>query len=273
MELEPHSIPQGILDARVTHVRHQPKRYALSHTMWYLHVALDDLERLPSRLLGYNRGSLYSINDRDYGDGRKPLVRWIEDAFGSAGAKAPVGQITLLTMPRIAGFSFNPVSFWLCHDGSGALCAVLAEVNNTFGERHCYLCRKDDGSPIAAHDCLTARKVFHVSPFLAVDGDYIFRFQEAADRIGVFINLVRGGERILFVAITGRLSPLTSRALLVRFMRAPLPAPLVLLLIHYHAVRLYLLGIKLFPKPAPPLPFITTNETARTPNPLVRDQL
>ena len=252
------ALPRGILDARVTHVRHQPRPYALSHKLWYLHIGLDELTRLPGALLGYNRGKLYSINDRDYGESGRPLARWIDDAFAAAGCGVPpAGRIALLTMPRIAGFSFNPVSFWLCHDAGGALRAVLAEVNNTFGERHCYLCRKDDASPITARDRLQAFKVFHVSPFLPVDGEYTFRFDESEERLGIFITLTRAGQRILFVSIAGRFAPLTSRGLLARFARAPLPAPLVVLLIHYHAARLYLRGIKLFAKPAPPTTFIT----------------
>ena len=255
----PAPIPRAILDARVTHVRHRPKRYALSHRLWYLHLALGDLPRLPRWLMGYNRCALYSINDRDYGDGGRPLAEWITDVFRSAGADPPPdGAIRLLTLPRIAGLGFNPVSFWLCHDRIGALRAVLAEVNNTFGERHCYLCRKADGGVITAQDKITARKVFHVSPFLPVEGTYIFRFAEDEGRLGIFINLVRDGERVMFVSIAGRLVPLTSWALLARFLWVPLPAPFVLFLIHYHAAKLYLRGLKLFAKPPPPAAFVTT---------------
>lgn len=100
--------------------------------------------------------------------------------------ETPSGRIDLVTMPRVAGLMFNPVSFWMCHDPEGGLRAVLAEVNSTFGERHCYLCRRSDGGIITARDQITARKLLYVSPFLPVEGEYRFRFQENADRLGIF---------------------------------------------------------------------------------------
>ncbi len=262
------SIPRGILDARVTHVRHHPKRYALSQRLWYLHAGLDDLEQLPGLLLGYNRG-LYSIADRDHGDPAnrtQPLKLWIADVMRECGARVPPDcRISLLTLPRAIGFSFNPVSFWFWRDAQGGLRAVLAEVNNTFGERHCYLCCKEDGSPITARDQMAAQKVFHVSPFLPVKGSYVFRFAGEGDRLGVFINLFHGELPVLFVSITGRLRPLSSWAVFVRALTAPLPAPAVVVSIHYHAARLYLRGIGLFAKPPPSEPRITKSLVLTSP--------
>ena len=82
-----------------------------------------------------------------------------------------------MTMPRMLGYVFNPVSFWFCRDRSGALRAVLCEVNNTFGESHCYLVHHDDLRPIEPDAWLDGRKAFHVSPFLPVEGGYRFRFR------------------------------------------------------------------------------------------------
>lgn len=239
----------GLLDARVTHVRHKCTRYVLTHRLWFLRLPVSDLPHLPWPSLGYNRFAFAYVRDRDYGDGRMPLGDWVAEALRTDGAEPPDGRIDLLTLPRVAGLAFNPVSFWLCHDRDGGLRAVLAEVNSTFGERHCYLCRKPDGSVIAEHDWITARKLMYVSPFLTVEGSYCFRFHEAADRLGIFISLVQDGRTVLFASIAGRLRPLTPRALLARLIRQPIPALRVLALIHMHAARLYLRGLRMASRP------------------------
>jgi hypothetical protein len=242
-------IARGLLEARITHARFSPKPYALSHRLTYLHVPLADLGRLKRRFLGRNGWGLFSLNDRDYGDRGSDLSVWVRSAFDSVGAPMPEGGITLLTLPRVLGFGFNPVSFWLCHDTRGALRAVLAEVNNTFGERHCYLCRKSDGSVVTAGDEVASEKVFHVSPFLPTDGVYRFRFVEKPDRIAIRIDLYREDRRVLSATIAGELSALTSAALLRSFLRHPFPTLQVVLLIHYHAVRLYMRGLNMVTTP------------------------
>lgn len=238
----------AVLDARVTHVRQKDTRYVLSHRLFYLRLPVSRLGRLPWPWLGYNRRALAVVRDRDYGDGRTPLVDWIAGALSTEGGEAPDGRIDLLTLPRVAGLAFNPVSFWLCHDRDGGLRAVLAEVNSTFGERHCYLCRKPDGGVITPRDQITARKLLYVSPFLAVDGIYRFRFHETADRLGIFITLEQGGRTALFASITGRLAPLSALNLVSGLVRQPIPALRVLALIHLHAARLYLRGLRLAPR-------------------------
>jgi len=255
------AIERGILHARVTHIRHVGRRYVLSHRLSYLHIGLDDLGRLPRPWFGYNHRALAVVRDRDYGQGKMPLARWIAEALRAGNAVHPGGRIVLLTLPRVAGLAFNPVSFWLCHDPEGNLRAVLAEVNSTFGERHCYLCRKPEGGIIGPGDKLAARKVLYVSPFLSVEGEYVFRFREADDRLGIFISLVRGGRPVMFASIVGRLAPLTARSALAQLARQPLPALRVLLLIHLHAARLYLSGLRLMPRPRASRPLVSVSRT------------
>lgn len=254
---QPRPGSSAILDARITHVRHAERRYALAHRQWYLAVDLEDLEAMRGPWLGYNRLSLVSLRDGDYGDKRTRLREWIGYALRQGGVELPGGRITLLTMPRVAGVSFNPVSFWLCRDPQGRLRAVLAEVNNTFGERHCYVCVRPDGGVIANGSALTSRKVFYVSPFLEVEGEYRFRFHESDGRIGVFINLQRDGKQVLYASISGSTVPLTTARLLARVVRQPLPAMRVLMLIHIHAARLWRRGLKLVPRPVRASPAVT----------------
>jgi hypothetical protein len=95
------------------------------------------------------------------------------------------GEVWLQCFPRVLGFVFNPISLWFCHDRAGKLIAVLAEVNNTFGERHNYLLTHADGRPIRDGETIERRKVFHVSPFMAVDGHYRFRFHARSGEEGL----------------------------------------------------------------------------------------
>ncbi len=142
---------------------------------------------------------------------------------------------------------------------SRVLTAVLAEVNNTFGERHCYLCRKTDGSAIGPNEEIVAEKVFHVSPFFPTDGEYRFRFIEKPDpRLHSHRSLSRR-HPCAHRTIGGRLSALTSQALLKSFLRHPFPTLQVVLLIHYHAARLYMRGLKIFSKPTPPGRLVTSS--------------
>lgn len=263
--LDRDAIAGGLLDARVTHVRHAPRTYALSHRLSYLSVPLAELGRLDRRFMRHNRPGLFSLRDRDYGEIGEALDAWIRRALCEAGAPVPDGgTILLLSMPRVAGFAFNPVSFWMCQDAQGRLISVLAEVNNTFGERHCYLCRKPGGGPIAKGEEIEAEKVFHVSPFLPVDGVYRFRFHISDASLSVHIALFREGQRVLTATIAGKRAPLTSWAMLGRFLRHPFPTLQVVGLIHYHAARLYLRGLKVFSKPAAPARFITPSRIPST---------
>lgn len=261
-------IEHGLFEARITHTRFAPKPYALAHRLTYLTVALSDLPRLPRAFFSRNRFGLFSLHDRDYGERGGDMESWISSAFRTAGLQKPAGRIVLVTLPRVFGFVFNPVSFWLCHDQAGALSAVLAEVNNTFGERHCYLCRMPDGGPITSDTEIEAEKVFHVSPFLPADGQYKFRFVQNGDRLSIKIDLYREERRILSATIAGRRTTLTSGALLKSFLRHPFPTIQVIMLIHYHAARLYLRGLKYISKPEPPRALVTTSHIltpSRTP--------
>ena len=105
------------------------------------------------------------------------------------------GEIVLYCFPRMLGYVFNPVSFFVCHDAAGTVRAVLAEVNNTFGESHCYLLAHADGRALVSGETMTAPKVFHVSPFFPVAGHYEFRFHFGSGRWRADRLLTRGRAR------------------------------------------------------------------------------
>jgi uncharacterized protein len=243
-----------IVTAQVFHARTRPRRNAFRYGVYYLRIALDELGKpANSALFSIDRFNLFSLRNRDYHTAALNIADSVRAALDEFSLSEVDGEIQLITMPRILGFAFNPVSFWLCHDKAKNLRAVIATVSNTFGETHRYLCFQDDHRPIAANDWLEARKIFHVSPFLAVDGHYRFRFACNDEDVAIWINHHDPEGLILSTSLIGKARALTSGRLLFCFFRYPLVTLKVVALIHYQAVKLFLKGIRHYRKPEPPL--------------------
>lgn len=225
----------ALIDAAIWHGRSGDITRQFRYTATYLALPLAPFEAnaLPIRPDG--RGT-WRVRPRDYGalDG-SPLSGFAQRAFGPALAHC---EMALVTLPRSLGYGFNPVSFWLARDSEG-LRAVLAEVSNTFGERHRYLCRHADGRPIAPGDRLSGEKLFHVSPFLPREGRYQFRFDVRDGRFGAWIDWIGAdGEARLGTSMTGRARPLTRASLRRAAWRQPFAAQRAIALIHWQAVQL-----------------------------------
>jgi hypothetical protein len=169
-------------------------------------------------------------------------------------------KILLLTMPRILGYAFNPLSVYFCHDAGGALQALIYEVNNTFGERHSYLIAVDAGERDGTRIVQRCAKELHVSPFLALDLDYVFRIEPprpgrdaisigvvANDRDGAMLNARFDAER----------RRLDDAALARVFFSHPLLTLKVIAAIHWEALRLLVKGVRLQAKPAAPIRSVT----------------
>ena len=205
------------------------------------------------RLFSRNRGNLTSLYDTDHGGVPKhgTGVRWVRDVLAGHGLPG-ADEILLLAQPRVLGHVFNPVSFWLCYDHLHHLRVVIAEVSNTFGDRHSYLCHHPDHAPITREDTLTAVKIFHVSPFQPIDGGYKFRFDIGPDKIGIWIDYSTsdGG---LYATLTGPRVALTNRAIVMACLRRPFGSRRVLALIHWQAIKLAIKGAKFRPRPKPPV--------------------
>lgn len=204
-------------------------------------------------LFSRNSRNLTSLYDSDHGGppGQGRASAWVRDVLAAHQLDKCDGPVLLLAQPRVLGHVFNPVSFWLCHGKDGTLRAVIAEVSNTFGDRHSYLCHHADQRPITRHERLSSRKIFHVSPFQPVDGDYTFRFDVRADRVGVWIDFRNGTER-LYATLTGRRKPLTNLAILWAALRRPFGSRRVLGLIHWQALVLWWKGAQWHNRPEPP---------------------
>ncbi len=251
--------PAAVLYAgEVMHRRYAPAVHAFRHGLFFIRLRIDGSAPALPRLFSRNRWNLVSVRDADYGprDG-SALEPWIRGVLARHGLHQADGAVWLQTFPRILGYAFNPVSFWLCHDRDGALRAVLAEVNNTFGEHHNYLVAHADGRPIQGGDWLIARKVFHVSPFFPVSGEYRFRFEDDAGGCRFRIDYDDGAGHRLVTQIRGRAQPQGTAALARELLRRPWLAPGVILRIHYHALRLWLKRVPFFSKPLPPAEDIT----------------
>ena len=203
-------------------------------------------------LFARNGRGMTGVLDRDHGGapGRGRGALWVRDVLAQHQIR-DVAQVELLAQPRVLGHVFNPVSFWLCRKADGALITVIAEVSNTFGDRHSYLCAHPDHRAIAPSDTLQATKIFHVSPFQPVEGGYKFRFDITQDRIGIWIEYARekGG---LIATLTGARKPLTNTSILRAVVRRPFGARRVLALIHWQALKLWIKGAVYRTRPEPP---------------------
>jgi DUF1365 family protein len=237
-----------LLEGTVRHRRARPFTYALEHAVWYAALDLaepDEVERRV-RLFGRNRGWVAVFRDRDHVLDGSPDVDTAIRAFLRGGGLDPSGwQITLITNLRSLGYVFNPASFYLCHAADGSLAAVVVEVHNTFGERHRYLLHRRAATgdvPFAG----SMDKQFFVSPFIGLHGRYSVTVREGRDGLRLAIALRQGGEPLLSTSLVLRRVPLTDRSLAWLLVRHPLVAHRTILLIHWHALRLWLRGAPFF---------------------------
>lgn len=237
---------------QVRHKRLRPAVHAFSHGSWFWLLPMRSLALKPLPVVRRNGRGWLSFHDADHGDGGPDALAWLDGLLRQAGLwrdDLAQGEVWLQTYPRVLGYAFKPVSFWYVHDRDGALHAVVAEVNNTFGERHCYLL---SGEELGWGREVRADKVFHVSPFCDVQGRYRFRFMRTAGRLVARVDHDDADGPVLETAISGDLVPL-DRASAWRAIRgSPLMTFGVVALIHWQALRLWLKRVPFFSKPPEP---------------------
>lgn len=244
----------------IWHRRLRPAEHAFRYPGYFLLLPLRSLRRRPWPTLRRNRWGLIGFHDRDHGDGRDDALQWFEDLLQREGIDDADGEVWLHTLPRVLGYAFKPVSFWYAHRADGSLAAALAEVNNTFGERHAYLLT---GPDLDWGRVQTARKVFHVSPFCRVEGDYHFRFERTAAADGrrartlVRVDLHDDRGPLLQTSVGGTLEPLTAASARRAFFGLPLMTLGVIVRIHWQALRLWRKRVPFFSRPAAPDHFVT----------------
>jgi DUF1365 family protein len=251
--------PQALLGfGEVRHTRIKPVRNAFVYGTYFLMLPMRSLQHNGPGALTRNRFALLSFFDKDHGDGRSAehggALAWLDALLQSEDITDATGEVWLHCYPRVLGFTFKPVSFWYCHRPDGSLRAIVVEVNNTFGERHCYLLE----TPRFGAE-LRANKVFHVSPFCAVEGSYRFRFMLTPDRTRTIarIDYDDATGPLLQTSVSGKLEVLTARSVRQALMRYPAMTLAVVARIHWQALKLFIKKAPFFGKPTPPATFIT----------------
>ena len=236
--------------ATVFHTRLTPAVNAFSYRVFYLCFPLSQIAALAVPGLSVDRFNLLSFYTRDHVPRTgEALLPWIKSVLAGEGLHEADGEVVLMCHPRLLGYVFNPVSFWFCLDKAKNLRAVLAEVNNTFGEHHQYLLYHDDRRIIAPGDTLEAQKRFHVSPFLKVEGTYRFRFAIDASAARAAIDYRTESGDILHTSVVGRRVPLTGYTVMRATLAFPFMTLRVVTRIHWQAVRLWWKKVRFYRKP------------------------
>jgi DUF1365 family protein len=240
--------------SRVMHRRLAAPLYRFVYRLFHVLLDVDRIDELSRRLrlFSHNRFNLVSFHDRDHGDGAPGGLRaWAERLLAADGIRLDGGRIRLLCLPRLLGFAFNPIAIWYCEHRDGTLRAVIAEVRNTFGEKHSYLLASA-GRPMAYEGPHEKEKCFHVSPFMDLVGRYSFRFSEPGETVRVLIHETREGAPLLDATLAGERRALTDGALLREAMLMPWMTLKVVAGIHWEALKLWLRGARFHRKPEPP---------------------
>jgi uncharacterized protein len=233
----------------VRHTRLRPARNAFAYPTYFLMLPMRSLAAQGAGQLARNRSAAISFHDKDHGDGRADALQWIDELLKSEKIEDATGEAWLHCYPRVLGYSFKPVSFWYCHRLDGSLRAVVVEVNNTFGERHVYLL-----DHVHYGQELTSTKVFHVSPFCNVEGQYRFRFMTTPQRSRTVARIDYDDAQgaLINTSVSGDLQPLNRQAVRKALFSYGAMTLAVIARIHWQALKLFFKRVPFFSKPSPP---------------------
>lgn len=241
---QPEQLRSHFLVGTIRHHRARVAAYEFAHNVWYLALDLDERDQVNHRLplLSFNRRNLLELRDTDHlAGGSEGLRSAVSRRLLIHGFDPTMMRITLIAYPRVLGYVFNPVSFYLCHDAADTLRVVLAEVHNTHGDREVYDFLPDagDGSMFRG----SQEKRMYVSPFIAADAHYQLLVQEDDEQLAVTIRENEGDELVLVAQLQVRRVPLTNPSLLRLLARDPLVPLKTSALIFWHAIRLWWRGV------------------------------
>ena len=242
----------AVYTGTLMHARRAPARHAFRYPVSYWLVDLDELPELERRLqlFSLNRRNVVSLRDRDHFDGTLPLKRAVRELVDDPS----IEQVLMLTQPRVLGYVFNPVSFYWCYRRDGSLACMVAELNNTFGERLPEVLR----GPELRYE---HRKRLHVSPFFGLDQTYQYAFSQPGEEVWARIHVRDDdGALPLTAVLHGRRRELSNRSLAALLLRYPLQPLQVTALIHFEALRLWRKRVPFHHKPR----FVPGEGSART---------
>ena len=242
-----------IYTGHVAHARLEPRAHRFRYPVYFFGLDLEELPLLAAsvRGFGHNRLNLVALHDRDYLDGRRlPIRDKLMEYLAPRGLAGDIARVFLVTSARFLNYVFNPVSFYYCYAGDGSLRCTVAEVNNTFRERHLYVLDRPHALDTATR--FTASKAFHVSPFNDRNGHYEFRFSPPTPNLDIRVDLHREGRPAFLSQLAGTARPLTTRELAATLLRYPLTAALTMPRILTQAGHLYFRKkLAYVPKPLP----------------------
>ena len=244
-----------VVEGKVWHARLAQTRHAFEYSVYFFDLDVDGLNDLQKRVFffGVNRWNVLSLREKDFlRPGSESLRQKVESLLVGKGVFEKPASIQLVTQLRYWGWIFNPVSFFLCRNSSGRLSAVIADVNNTFGEGHAYVL---SGFKIIRPDCYEARapKVFHVSPFFERKGEYRFEFDLSNhDAVSIVLDYYEGANLVLASSWKGLKKPFETSKLFSVLCRYPFAGWLTLVRIHFQAVILHFFKkLPIYSKPEP----------------------
>jgi uncharacterized protein len=228
-----------LYECQVRHVRTTPVRNVFSYRTYQWLVDTDDLPELPPGIR-----QLAGFRAADHlGDSRRSIRQNVDRFLASRGIDTGGGRVTMLAHARVLGHVFNPLTVYWCHGPSGSLECVVAEVHNTYGERHCYLLRTDEAGRA------DAAKEFYVSPFFAVDGWYRMALPEPGPRLALTVTLHRPDGSTFAASVRGQRVPATRGSLLRAASRHPASTAAVSARIRWQGAKLYRRGLRPEPRP------------------------
>ena len=250
----------------VTHMRRRPKHHRLSYRVFWLLLDLAEIDDLDARLRFFSRRriNLLSFYERDHADGSGAALRpQVEAWLGRAGIDIGQGAIRLLTMPRVLGYVFNPISLYYCHKRDGRLAAMIYEVTSTFGVRHAYVIPVPEADQQAGIIRQAAAKALYVSPFLDMEMDYEFRGHAPGQRLDLTITGLDAEGPLITAAMSAERRHLRDRELLAAAVALPLLTLKVIVAIHWEALKLWVKGVRLTRQPPPAHEWVTLQRQAQ----------
>jgi len=248
----PPSAAAALYVGDVMHARLKPMGHRFNYRVMSLLIDLDRLAEADrmTPLFGVNRRALYSFHETDHGDrDGRPLRGYIARCAEAQGVDLAGGRVLLLTYPRLLGYTFNPLSVYFCYGADGALAMVVYEVRNTFGDIHPYVLPVRQGELSAAGLRQAQDKLFYVSPFIEMAMRYHFRVSPPGEAVKVRILETDATGPLLSATFSGRRRSLSTASLLRAFVALPLMTLKVIAAIHWEALRLWIKGARLVPRP------------------------
>ena len=243
----------SIYKGTLMHKRFVPKEHKFTYSIFYTLINIDDLDDLKKKYIffSYNSFNLFSIYDRDHGPrNNKKIKPWILNILKKTGIKTMNNKIFILSIQRILGHVFNPLTIFFCYNYKNNLEALIYEVKNTFNEQHCYvfkLNKKDLKKKYFNHSC---KKKFHVSPFWDMSANYNFKIKNPDYNFFSSITMNKNNKKIFNAVLNCKYKKINYKNLLILFLKFPFLTIKVVLAIYFEAFKIFIFkGAKYFKKP------------------------